>query len=101
MRYVIAAIIIFFVLLFVVISEIRERKIKSKQTKTYSYKEATIVFIIANLVITVISLFIYTITKSAEVTISLGVFMIVCSIASYSRSLLTQYQIKQSGGKKR
>ena len=101
MRYIIATVVIISALLFVVISEIRDRKSKFKKTKTYSYKEATIVFIIANFIITVISLFIYTITKSTQVALSLGIFMITCSIASYSRALLTQYQIKRSGGKKR
>jgi uncharacterized membrane protein YbhN (UPF0104 family) len=67
---------------------------------TYSYKQVIKVCLNSVIITSLISIYIYHVTESLEVSISLFVIFIVFIISGTIRSLLTEQHIKGSGGRR-
>jgi hypothetical protein len=100
MKYIVGLFVIFVTLCVVLISKRATRKRRLILTESYSYKKTITLFILVNIIIIIICFFIFILSRSFEVTISLGAYMIACTIAGFLRVLLDQSHIKASGGKK-
>ena len=85
---------------FAVTVELMIRKGKLKRVDTYSYKPLIRRSILHLYITVAISLLIYAFSKSIEVTISLGVFLLFCMISACALGLLHEYQTKRRGGRK-
>ena len=101
MRYIVGIIIILISLLVAFIANKKKRKGKYIFVTTYSYRKVFKIFIITNCIIIFISFLIYYLFNSIEIAISLGGFMIACSVAGYIRDLLMQSHIKAGDGMKK
>lgn len=68
--------------------------------KTFSYKRVYLTCIKFVFFAIIISLLIYFVTQSAEVTLSLFALMIACIFYSFVMNVLWEYQTKRRGGTK-
>jgi hypothetical protein len=93
-------IFIFISIGFVVTIELMIKKGKLKRINTYSYKPVVNISLIALYVVIIICLLVYIFSKSAEVTLTLGSFLLFCVIAGCLKGLLSEYQTKRRGGRK-
>ena len=100
MKLIILIPIICILILFAIIVESRIRKGKIKLVDTYSYKPVIKRSLLHLLIVIIISLIIYMISKSLEVAISLGVFLLICVIGGGLFGLLLENQTKRRGGRK-
>ena len=97
-----------FIIIFIVVSigfvvtvELMIRKGKLKRIDSYSYKPVIKTGLIALYITLIICLVIYFFSKSLEVSMSLGVFLLFCIIAGCLKGLLSEYQTKRRGGRKK
>jgi amino acid permease len=97
----IAIVIIVISIFIVVIIESKKKRGELKDVDTYSYHSLIKTYIKFFILILIGCIFIYTFSKSFELTISLGVFLFACLVASFINLLLSEYQIKRKGGKRR
>ena len=97
----IAILIIVISAIIVIIIEAQKKRGKFKDVDTYSYHSLAKIYIKLFAFILIGCIFIYAFSKSIELTIGLGVFLIACMVASFINLLLSEYQIKRKGGKKR
>jgi hypothetical protein len=100
MRYLVGLLVILATICIIIVSKRTTRNGKFIFTKSYSYKKVIKLFILINIGIIFVCFLIYMFSKSFEVAISLGAFMIACTIAGFLRVMLTQSHIKARGGKK-
>jgi hypothetical protein len=85
---------------FVVFVELRIKQGKLKRVDTYSYMtviETTVRLLYAAIII---SLVVYLFSRSIEVTISLGVLLLIGVIGGCLYGFLWEYQTKRRGGQK-
>ena len=74
---------------------------KIKWRSTYSYTSVLKFCLIGAIVLSAISIYIYRVTESLEVAITLFVFFMALIIASIIRTLLTENHIRSSDGTKK
>jgi len=86
---------------FVVFVEVMIKKGKLMRVDTYSYKPVFKRSIIHLNVVIVISLLIYLFSKSFEITISIGILLVLGVIGGLLYGLLWEYQTKRRGGLKK
>ena len=97
----IAILLIVISAIIVIIIEAQKRRGKLKDLDTYSYRSLAKIYIKLFGFILIGCMLIYAFSKSIELTIGLGVFLIACVLASFINLLLSEYQIKRKGGKRR
>ena len=100
MKLIILIPIICILILFAIIVESRIRKKEIKLVDTYSYKPVIKRSLLHLLIVIIIFLLIYMFSKSFEVAISLGVFLLICVIGGGLFGLLLENQTKRRGGRK-
>ena len=100
MKELIAFIIILIGIVFIIIINLMIKKGRLKQVETYSYKAVIKRSILFLFVVIIISLIIYFLSRSIEVTISLGVLLLMGVVASFIYGLLWENQTKGRGGRK-
>ncbi len=100
MKYIVGLFVIFVTLCAVLVSKRATRKHRSVLSESYSYKKTIMLFILINIIIIVVCVFIFIFSRSFEITISLGAYMMACAIAGFLRVLLDQSHIKARGEKK-
>ena len=101
MTDILLIIFIFISIGFVVFIEVMVKKGKLMRVDTYSYKPVFKRSIIHLNVAIIISLLIYLFSKSLEVTISIGILLMLGVIGGLLYGLLWEYQTKRRGGQKR
>lgn len=92
--------IIIILVLYIISTELRIKRGKIKPVDTYSYKPVIRRTLLHVCIAAIICLLIYLFSKSAEVTISLSVFFLLCIVGGLLFGLLLEYQTKRRGGRK-
>jgi hypothetical protein len=100
MKDLIALIIILIGIVFIIIINLKIKKGQLKLVETYSSKAVFKRSILFLFVVVIISLIIYLLSRSIEVTISLGAFLLMGVVASFIYGLLWENQTKGRGGRK-
>ena len=100
MSKLIAISIIFSCICFIIYVQVQINKGKLKRADTYSYADVFSGFVKSVFVILILTLLIYVLTNSLEVTITLGIFFLTCAIAGHVFAFFLEYQIKSRGGQK-
>ena len=98
-----AIIIILFLTLsiaFVVTVELMIRRGKLSRVDTYSYKAVVRRTILSLCLVLIISLLIYVFSHSMEVTIALGILLLLGAIGGSLYGFLWEYQTKKRGGRR-
>ena len=85
---------------FAVVVELLIKKGKLKRVDTYSYKGVVRRTRVSLYIVIIVSLLVYAVSKSIEVTISLGILLLFGVVAGCLYGLLWEHQTKRRGGRK-
>jgi hypothetical protein len=94
---IIALVVLAWAVFSIVLSKLRGEKIRFIQTYSFNWVGKTALWCL--LIASAISIVIYFSTGSADVAISIYVFIIACATVGILKSLLFEYHIKRRGGK--
>jgi hypothetical protein len=100
MKLIILIPIIFILILFAIIVEFRIKSGKTKLVDTYSYKPVIKRSFLHLIIVIIISLLVYMFSKSLEVAVTLGIFLLICVVGGGLFGLLLENQTKRRGGRK-
>jgi hypothetical protein len=100
MHFFLAITMLILSIVFAIIVEYRIRKGKLKRVDAYSYRSVITMCIRSFYIAIILTLIIYLVSNSLEVTISLGIFFLFCIAGGSLYGLFLEYQTKRRGGKK-
>lgn len=100
MKLIILIPIIFILILFAIIVEFRIKRGKIKLVDTYSYKPVIKRSFLHLIIVIITALLVYMFSKSLEVALTLGIFLLICVVGGGLFGLLLENQTKRRGGRK-
>ena len=100
MKFFVVITLLIISIVFAIIVEYRIRKGKLQRVDTYSYRSVKKMGIRGICITIILSIIIYLVSNSLEVTLSLGIFFLVCVAGGSFYGLFLEYQTKRRGGKK-
>jgi uncharacterized membrane protein len=100
MKSIIVLTLLLISIAYAIIVNYKIRTGKIKRDNTYSYRTVIKMGIRSSFIAVVVSLLIYLVSDSFEVTISLGILFMVCIAGGCLYGLLLEYQVKRRGGKR-
>ena len=87
-------------IVFAITVEVMIRKGKLKRPETYSYKAVVQEGLRWCLLVLIICIFIYIFSNSLEISLTLGIFLLLCVLSGCIKSMFVERQIKKRGGRK-
>jgi len=100
MKYIISIGLLVISIGFAILVERRIRAGKIRRTDTYSYKPVIKRSLLHAYIGIIILLLVYFFSKSLELTMTLGIFFLLCIVGGCLFGLLLELQTKRRGGKK-
>ena len=100
MKLVISITLLIISLAFAILVERRIKAGKMKRVETYSFKPVIKRSLLHSCVAIVILFVVYFHSKSLEITITLGVFFLLCIVGACLFGLLLEHQTKRKGGRR-
>jgi hypothetical protein len=91
--YFVAIVFLIFAIIYAYIAR-KKRKKGEWKSQTSSYKEVIISFLIFNSIFVIISVLIFIFSKSFELALGIGIFLLACSLSGFLRAMLSEKHIK-------